>query len=68
MLAGLLGANQSLTDAIKLRDDWQRAAIATREERQVEERSRYDTRMDRSVSLSYIGALVEFLLRMFSSL
>lgn len=52
MLGVLLGANQALTDAIQLRDDWQRAAIAQREERYVEERSRVETRIDRSVSHS----------------
>lgn len=61
MLAALLGANQTLTDAIKMRDDWQRAAIAAREERQVEERSRYDTRMDRSVSPSLIEIIINCL-------
>lgn len=50
MLGVLLSANQALTDAIQLRDDWQRAAIAHREERFVEERSRVETRIDRSVS------------------
>lgn len=50
MLGVLLSANQALTDAIQLRDDWQRAAIAQREERFVEERSRVETRIDRSVS------------------
>ncbi|KAF8318012.1 hypothetical protein DL93DRAFT_2165419 [Clavulina sp. PMI_390] len=48
MLGALLGANQALTDAIQMRDDWQRAAIAAREERWVEERSRVETRIDRS--------------------
>jgi hypothetical protein len=50
MLGVLLGTNQTLTDAITLRDDWQRAAIAQREERFIEERSRVETRIDRSVS------------------
>lgn len=58
MLGALLGANQALTDAIKLRDDWQRAAIAQREERYVEERSRVETRIDRSVSVSTPSSLV----------
>lgn len=49
MLGVLLGVNQALTDAIKLRDDWQRAAIAQREEQFIEERSRVETRIDRSV-------------------
>jgi hypothetical protein len=51
MLEALLTANQALSDAIQLRDDWQRAAVAAREERDVQERSRYETRIDRSVSI-----------------
>lgn len=62
MLGALLSANQVLTDAIQLRDDWQRAAIAQREERIVEERSRVETRIDRSVSVSQFHYLCLFLL------
>lgn len=60
MLAALLSANQALTDALQLRDDWQRAAIAQREERFVEERSRVETRIDRSVSSSFFAQLDPF--------
>lgn len=50
MLEALLTANQALSDAAQLRDDWQRAAVAAREERDVQERSCYETRIDCLVS------------------
>lgn len=46
LLAALLGANEELLEALRLYDDLERVGI----ERDAEERSRKETRMDRSVS------------------
>lgn len=46
LLAALLGANEELLEALRLYDDLERVGI----ERDAEERSRKETRIDRSVS------------------
>ncbi|KAG8922707.1 hypothetical protein FRC02_011678 [Tulasnella sp. 418] len=54
LLAALLKANEELTDAFRIYDQLQMLAIAEREEREVQERSRSDTRMDRR-QLQYLS-------------
>ncbi|KAF9517410.1 hypothetical protein BS47DRAFT_1291044, partial [Hydnum rufescens UP504] len=51
MLAMLLGANQTLFESIHLHDEFLRLATAERVEGAVEERSKFDTTLDRSVWL-----------------
>lgn len=51
LLASLLAANQELLEAFRVYDDLERLALAEREEREVEERSRVEQRIDRRVCL-----------------
>jgi len=50
LLAALLGANEELVEAFRIYDDLERLGFAEQEEREVQERSRKETRLDRSVS------------------
>lgn len=50
LLAALLAANQELLEAFKIYDDLERLGVAEQEEREVEERSRKEIRLDRTVS------------------
>jgi hypothetical protein len=49
LLASLLGANQELLEAFRIYDDLERLGVAEQEEREVEERSRKETKLDRTV-------------------
>jgi hypothetical protein len=51
MFAMLLAANQTLFESIRIHDEFLHLAAAERVERAVEERSKFDTRLDRSVWL-----------------
>ena len=53
LLATLLAANQALFESIRMHDELQHLAAAERVEREVEERSRIDTKLDRSVRLYF---------------
>lgn len=46
----LLGAHHDLSEALKQHDDLERQAVDDMEMREVRERSKQDTRMDRAVS------------------
>jgi chorismate-pyruvate lyase len=50
-LATLFEAHSALGEALKQHDDMERMAVDDREMREVRERSKKETRMDRSVSL-----------------
>lgn len=50
LLAALLQANQDLTEALREYDDVISLGASEREEREVRERSRKETRLDRTVS------------------
>lgn len=49
--AGLLDANEQLSEALKLHEEMEKMARDEREMQAAEERSRKETRLDRSVSL-----------------
>lgn len=51
LLASLLGANQDLLEAFRIYDELELLGVAEKEEREVEERSRKETKLDRTVSL-----------------
>lgn len=51
LLAALLGANQELLEAFRIYDDLERLGRAEQEEREAEERSKKETRMDRTVCI-----------------
>ena len=53
LLAALLAANQELADVIRIYEDLRRLAEETALEREAEERSKIETRLDRSVSLDF---------------
>lgn len=57
-MAALLGANEELLEALRLYDDLERVGI----ERDAEERSRKETRIDRSVSplLILFSSMIDF--------
>lgn len=50
MLAELLKANEELTDALRVYDDLERLGVEKEVQRAAEERSRRETRLNRSVS------------------
>ena len=50
LLAELLAANQENMEALRAHDEMEQMALAEREEREVQERSRKETRLDRTVS------------------
>jgi hypothetical protein len=62
LLDALCTANVELNDVFKTYDDIERIAISEREEAEVRERSRVETRLDRSVSPCAFGffAVSEF--------
>jgi hypothetical protein len=49
LLEAILGANHELAEALRIYDDLQRVGEEAMLEREVEERSRRDIRLDRSV-------------------
>lgn len=49
LLAALLAANQELLEAFRVYDDLERLALAEKEEREVQERSMVEQRIDRRV-------------------
>jgi hypothetical protein len=49
LLAALLGANQDLLEAFRIYDDLEMLGVAELEQREVEERSRKETKLDRTV-------------------
>lgn len=51
LLAELLAANQELVDAFRVYDEIEQLGVAEREEREVQERSRVETRLDRTVGV-----------------
>jgi hypothetical protein len=51
LLEALLAANQELFEAFRMFSDLERLYITEREEREVHERSKHETRIDRSVSI-----------------
>lgn len=51
LLAALLGANEELLEAFRIYDDLQRLGIMEQEEKEVQERSRKEIRIDRTVCL-----------------
>ena len=53
LLASLLGANQDLLEAFRIYDDLELLGVAEQEEREVAERSRKETKLDRTVCLPY---------------
>ncbi|GJJ09343.1 hypothetical protein Clacol_003565 [Clathrus columnatus] len=54
LLAALLRANEELLEVFRIYDDLQRLGIMEQEEREVQERSRKETRIDRT-KITYIG-------------
>ncbi|KAG8908981.1 hypothetical protein FRB99_000084 [Tulasnella sp. 403] len=59
LLAQLLQAHQELIEGFRVYDDLERLALAEREEKEVQERSRHETRLDRSqMYISADGSLM----------
>lgn len=53
LLAALLGANEELLEAFRIYDDLQRLGIMEQEEKEVQERSRKEIRIDRTVCVRF---------------